>query len=118
MEKVFTCWELNLGFQTIYDHCELDDLFSSPNIVRVIKSRRMRWARHIARMGKRRSVCRFLVRKPEETRPVGRPRRRRENDTKMDLQAVGCGGMDWIAVAQDRNSLWVLVNAVINLQVP
>jgi len=78
----------------------------------------MRWVRHIARMGKRRSVCRFLVGKPEETRPLGRPNRGWEENTKMDLQAVGCGGMDWIELAQDSKSCWVLVNAVMNLRVP
>ena len=78
---------------------ELNDLYSSPNIFRVIKSRRMRWAGHVARMGKRRGVCRFLVGKPEEKRPLGRPRRRWENNIKMDLQEVGCEGVDWIKLA-------------------
>ena len=66
------------------------------SIVRVIKSRRMRWAGHVARMGGRRAVYRVLVGKPEGERPLGRPRRRWEDDSKMDLQEVGCGGMDWI----------------------
>ena len=69
---------------------ELNDLYCSPNIVRVIKSRRMRWARHVARIGERRGVYRVLVGKPEGKRLLGRPRRRWENDIKMNLQEVGC----------------------------
>ena len=97
---------------------ELVDLYCSHNIVRVIKSRRMRWAGHVARIGERRGVCRVLVGKPEGKRPLGRPRRRWENNIKMDLQEVGCGGMDWIELAQDRDRWWALVTAVVNLRVP
>jgi len=96
----------------------LNDLCSSPNIVRVIKSRRMRWAGHVVRMGERTSVYRVVVGKPEGKRPLGRPRRRWENNIKMDLQEVGCGGMDWIELAQDRDRWRALVNAVMNLWVP
>ena len=71
---------------------ELNDLYSSPHIVRVIKSRRMRWAGHVARMRERRGVYKVLVGKPEGKRPLGRPRRRWEDYIKMDLQEVGCGG--------------------------
>jgi len=74
----------------------LNDLYSSPNIFRMIKSRRIRWEGDVARMGKRRDVYRVLVGKPEEKRPFGRPRLRWEDNIKMDLQKVGCGGMDWI----------------------
>ena len=75
---------------------ELNDLYSSPNIVRVIKWRGMRWAGHVARMGEERGVYRFLLGKPEGRSPLGRPRRRRMNNIRMDLQEVGCGYMDWI----------------------
>ena len=97
---------------------ELNDLYSSPNIVRVIKSRRMRWAGYVARMEDNRGVYRVLVGKPEGKRPLGRPRHRWEENIKMDLQEVGCGGMDWIELAQDRDRWWALVNAVMNLWVP
>ena len=73
---------------------ELNDLYCSPNIVRVIKSRRMRWAGHVARMGEERGVYRFLVGKPEGKRPLWRPRRRWVDNIRMDLQEVGCGNVD------------------------
>jgi len=75
---------------------ELNDMYCSPNIVRVIKSRRMRWAGHVARVGKKKGGYRVLMGKPEGKRPRGRPRRRWEDNIKMDLQEVGCGVMDWI----------------------
>jgi len=97
---------------------ELNDLYCSPNIVRVIKSRRTRWAGHVVCMGERRGVYRVLVGKAEGKRPLGRPRLRWEDNIKMDLQEVGCGGMDWIELAQDRDRWQALVNAVMNLGVP
>jgi hypothetical protein len=81
---------------------ELHHLYSSPNIVWLMKSRRMRWVGHIAHMGKRGDVYRFLLGKPEGKRPVGRPRRRWEGSIEADLQESGCGGMDWIEQAQER----------------
>ena len=96
---------------------ELNYLYCSPNIVRVIESRRMRWAGHVARMGERRGVYRVLVGKPEGKKPLGRLRSRWENNIKMHLREVGCGGMDWIELAQDRNRWRALVNAVMNLWV-
>ena len=86
-------------------HCaeKLNDLYCSPNIVRVIKSRIMRWTGHVARMGKRRGVYRVLVGKPEGKRTFGRPSRRWEDNIKTYLQEVGCGDMDWILLAQDRD---------------
>jgi len=97
---------------------ELNDLYCAPNIMRVIKSRRMRWPGHRARMGEGRGVYRVLVEKPEGKRPLGRPRRRWENNIKMHLQEVGCGGMDWIELVKDRDRWRALVNAVMNLRVP
>jgi len=97
---------------------ELDDLNSAPNIVRVIKLRRMRWAGPVACMGEGRGMYRVLVGKPEVKSPLGRPRHKLEDDIKMDLQEVGCGGIDWIELAPDRNRWWALVNAAMNLQVP
>jgi len=69
-------------------------------------------------MGEERGVYRVLVGKPEGKRPMGRPRRRCVNNIRMDLQEVGCGYMDWIGLAQDRDRLWTLVSAVMNLRVP
>ena len=97
---------------------ELNGLYSSPNFVRVIKSRRKRWAGHVARMGEERVTYRVLVGKPEGKRPLGRPRRRWVDNIRMDLQEVGCGYVDWIGLAQDRDRWRKLVSAVMNLRVP
>ena len=97
---------------------ELNDLYSSPNIVRVIKSRRMRWAGYVARMGEERGVYRVLVGKPEGKRPMGRHRHRWVDNFRMDLQEVGCGYMDWIGLVQDRDRWRTLLSALMNLRVP
>ena len=97
---------------------ELNVLYSSPNIVRVIKSRRMRWAGHVARIDEEREVQRVLVEKPEGKRPLGRPRRRWVDNIRLDLQEVGCGYVDWIVLAQHRDRWRTLVSAVMNLRVP
>jgi len=96
---------------------ELIDLYSLPNIVRVVKSRRMRWAGHVARIGEGRGVHRVLVGKPEGKRPLGRLRRRWEDNIKMDLQEIGAGCGDWMELAQDRDSWRALVSAVRNFRV-
>ena len=97
---------------------ELNELYSSRNIVRVIKSRRLRWAGHVARMEEGRGVHKVLVGKSEGKRPLGRPRRRREDYLKMDLEEVGRGGGDWMELAQDRNRWRALVSTVMNFRVP
>ena len=96
---------------------ELNDLYCSPNIMRVIKSLRMRWAGHVARMGEERGVYRVFVGKPEGKRPMGRPRRRWVDNIRMDLQEVGCGHMDWIGLAQVSDRWRMLVSAVMKLWV-
>jgi len=97
---------------------ELNDLNSSPNIVRVIKSRRMRWTGHVARMGEERGVYRVLVGKPEGRMPLERPSCRWVDNIRTDLQEVGCVYMDWIGLAKDRDRWRTLVSAVISLRVP
>jgi hypothetical protein len=96
---------------------ELNDLYSSQNIILVIKSRRMGWAGHVARMGEGRGAYRILVGRPEGRRSLGRPKCRWEDNIKMDLQELGWGGMDWIDMAQDRDRWQALVNAAMNLRV-
>jgi hypothetical protein len=97
---------------------ELHDLYSSPSIMRIIKSRRIRWAGHVARMGENRNAYRLLVGKPEGKRPLGRPRRRWVDNIRLDLGEVGWGDVDWIDLAKDRNRWRALVNSVLNLRVP
>jgi len=96
---------------------DLMNLYSLPNILRVVNSRRMRWVGHVARMGEGRGMHRFLVWKPEGKRPLGRPRRRWEDNIKMDLREVGGGG-DWMELVQDRDRWRALVNTMMNFRVP
>ncbi|KAJ4432447.1 hypothetical protein ANN_21066, partial [Periplaneta americana] len=95
---------------------ELHALYSSPNIIRNLKSRRLRWAGHVARMGESRNAYRVLVGRPEGKRPLGRPRRRWEDNIKMDLREVGYDDRDWINLAQDRNRWRAYVRAAMNLK--
>jgi len=97
---------------------ELNDLYSLPNIVRVVTSRRMRWAGHVARMGEDRGVHRVLVGKPEGQRLLGSPRRRWQDNSKMDLQEVGGGRGDGMELAQDRDRWRALVGTVRDFRVP
>jgi hypothetical protein len=97
---------------------ELHNLYSSLNIIRMIKSRRMRWAGHVARMGAKRNAYRILVGKPEGRKPLGRPRRMWLYNIKIDLREIGWDLVDWVNLAEDREQWRALVNTVMNLQVP
>jgi hypothetical protein len=92
-------------------------LYSSPDIIRQIKSRKMKWAGHVAHMGEERNVCRILVGKPKGKRPLERTRCRWEDVIKMDLREIGCWGVEWIHLAQDRECWQAVRNSVMNLQV-
>jgi hypothetical protein len=109
--------EVKREWRKLYNE-ELNDLYSSPNIFWVIKSRIMRWAWHIARMGKRRGVYRFLVGKTEGKRPLGGPKPRWKDNMRMDLQEAGCRDMDWFDLTRNRDRWRALVNAVMNFWVP
>ena len=93
-------------------------LFRSPNIVWVIKSRRLRWAGYVARMEEGRSAFKIVKGKPTGKRPLGRPRRRWEDNIRMDLEEIGINASNWVDSAQDRNYWRALVNAALNLRVP
>jgi hypothetical protein len=97
---------------------ELLDLYSSLSIIRIIKSRRMRWAERVARKGEKRNAYRLSLGKPEGKSPLGRLRRRWVDNIRMDLGEVGWGGVDWIRLAKDRNRWRALVNSVLNLRIP
>jgi hypothetical protein len=97
---------------------ELHNLYSSPNIIRNIKSRRMSWTGHIVRRREMRNAYRILVRKQGRKRPLGRPRRKWADNIKMDLREIGWHGMDWIDLTQDKNGWRALAITVMNLWVP
>jgi hypothetical protein len=96
---------------------ELRDLYSSPSVIRIIKSQRMRWAGHVARIGEKRYAYRLLVGKPEGKRPLGRAKRRWVDNIRMVLGETGWGDVDWISLAKDRNRWRAVVNSVLNLRV-
>jgi hypothetical protein len=105
------------GWRKLHNE-ELHNLCSSPSIIRVTKSRRMILTGHVIRMGEKRNAYRILVGKPTGKRPLGRPKRRCVEIIKMDLRELGCIGMEWIDLAQDRDQWRALVNTVMNLRVP
>jgi hypothetical protein len=105
------------GWRKLHNE-ELHGLYSSPSIVRVIKARKMRWAGHVARMGEVRGAYNILVGRPERRRLLRRPRRRWEDNIKMDLREIGFEDPDWIHWAQDGDRWRALVNTVMNLRVP
>jgi hypothetical protein len=108
----------NIGSSRKLHNDELHSPYSSPNIVRVIKSRKMRWAGHVACMGEGRGVYKVLVGRLEGKRPLGRPRRRGEDNIKMDLREIGIDMANWIQLAQERVQWRACVNTVMNLRVP
>jgi hypothetical protein len=105
------------GWRKLHNE-ELHNLYSSPIVIRIIKSRRMRWAGHVARMGEKRNFYRLRVGKPEGKRPLGRPSRRWIDNIKVDLLDVRVSDVDWIGLARDRYRWRALVNSVMNLRVP
>jgi hypothetical protein len=105
------------GWRKLHNE-DLHNLYSSPSIIRIIKSKRMRLAGHVARMGEKRNVYRILVGKPEGNRPLGRPRRKWIDNIKLDLVEIGLSVVDWIGLAQDRYKWRALVNSVKYLWVP
>jgi hypothetical protein len=105
------------GWRKLHNE-ELRDLYSSLNIIRIIKSTRMRWAGNVVRMREKINAYRLFVRKSEKNRPLGRPRRRWVVNIEMDLLEIGWGGVDWIGLDQDMDKWRALVNAVVKLRVP
>jgi hypothetical protein len=117
--SLFSIWSPSYYFWRRQHNKELYALYFSPHIIWMIKSRGLKWAGHAGRMRKSKDAYRVLVGKSERRRPLGRPRRRWEDNIKMDLREVGLGGggMDWIDQAQDRDRWWALANTVMNLRV-
>jgi hypothetical protein len=109
--------EVTGGWRKLHNE-ELHNLYSSPSIIRMTKSIRMKWAGYVARIGEKRNAYMILAGKPERKSALGRPRRRWVNSIKMDLIEVGWDGMDWIDLAQDRDQCRALVNTVMKFRVP
>jgi hypothetical protein len=109
--------EVTGGWRKLHNE-ELHNLYSSPSIIRMIKSRRMRWAGHVPRMREKRNEYRILVENPEGKRPLGRPRRRWVDNIRMDLREIECDGIDWIYMAQDREQWRALLNTAMSRRVP
>jgi hypothetical protein len=109
--------EVTGGWRKVHNE-ELHNLYPSPSIIRMSKSRRMKWAGHVVRMVAKRNAYRILVGNPEGKRPLGRPRRRWVDNIKMNLREIGWDGMDWIDLAQDRDQWRVRVNTVMDLRGP
>jgi hypothetical protein len=111
--------EVTGGWRKLHNE-EHHNLYISPSIIRIFKSRRKRWREHVAQMGDKRNAYRILVGKPEGKRPLGRPRHSSvgNTNTKMDLGELGCGVNDWINLAQDRGQWRAPVNTVMNIRVP
>jgi hypothetical protein len=109
--------EVTGGWRKLHNK-EHRDFYSLPNIIRMIKSRKMRWAGHVAQMGEKRNAYRLLMGKPEGKRPLERPLHRWVANIKMDLLEIGWGDVDWIGLVQYRDKWRALVNAVMNLRVP
>jgi hypothetical protein len=108
-DEVTGCWKKKL-------HND-DSLYSSPNIIRMIKSRKMRWAGHVARMGETKNAYRILVGKPEGGRPLGRPRHKWVYNIKIDHRGIGWDNVDWVNLGQDRDRWRALVNTMMNIRV-
>jgi hypothetical protein len=108
--------EVMEGWRKLHNK-ELRDLYTLPTIIRIMKSRRMRWTGHVARMGEKRNACRLLLGKPEGRRSLGRPRHRWVNNSRMDLGVVGWNDVDWIGLAQDRDKWRSLVKMLGNYRV-
>jgi hypothetical protein len=109
--------EVTGGWRKLHNQ-ELRDLYSTPSIIRINKSWKMRWVGHVTRMGEERNEYRLLAGKSEGKRPLGRPRRRWVDNIRIDLGEIGWGGVDCIGLAQDRDRWRALVNAVMNFRVP
>jgi hypothetical protein len=104
------------GWRRLHNE-ELHNLYTSPNIIRVIKSRRIGGAGRVARMGEMKNMYKILAVKPEGKRPLGIPTRRWEDNIRMDLREIKWEGVHWIRLAQDRDQWWAVVNTVMNLRV-